>query len=134
MRTGTKQEAKSLRREEIPVEPSSGNVFEDLGLSDSVERQAKSEIAMHIASIIKKRAMTQAQAAKLLGVTQADVSDLARGKLAGFSTDRLFRFLNALGQDIDIVMPKRLHAKRAGHLRVVHEHREAAAGGSKGRR
>ena len=47
---------------------------------------------------------------------------------------RLFRFLNALGQDIEIMMPRRLHGRRAGHLRIVAESREAAAGGSRGKR
>jgi len=108
-------------------------VFEDLGLPESAERLVKSEIAARISSIIERRDLTQVQAAKILAVDQADVSDLVRGKLAGFSTERLFRFLNALGQDVDIVMPRRLHARRAGHLRVVDEHREAAAGGSRGR-
>jgi len=108
-------------------------VFDDLGLPESAERLVKSEIAARISSIIEKRGLTQVQAATVLAVDQADVSDLVRGKLAGFSTDRLFRFLNALGQDVDIVMRRRLHTRRAGQLRVVDEHREAAPGGSRGR-
>ncbi|NEO66965.1 MAG: XRE family transcriptional regulator, partial [Moorea sp. SIO4G2] len=40
--------------------------------------------------------MTQAAAAKVLGVDQPKVSALINGKLAGFSIVRLFRFLNAL--------------------------------------
>ena len=109
-------------------------MFEDLGLPESAERLVKSEIAARISSIIERRGLTQVQAAKVLAIDQADVSDLVRGKLAGFSTDRLFRFLNALGQDVDIVMPRRLHARRSGKLRVVHAHREAGAGGTRGRR
>ena len=134
MRAGTSRASKRATKPEIRVGRSSGNVFEDLGLPDSAEFLAKSEIAIRIAFIIERRGLTQAGAAKLLGVDQADVSDLVRGKLRGFSTDRLFRFLNALGQDVDIVMPRRLHARRSGHLRVVDEHREAAAGGSRAKR
>ncbi|NEO65990.1 MAG: XRE family transcriptional regulator, partial [Moorea sp. SIO4G2] len=48
--------------------------------------------------------MTQAAAAKVLGVDQPKVSALINGKLAGFSIVRLFRFLNALGQDVEIVV------------------------------
>ncbi len=109
-------------------------MFEDLGLPESAERLVKSEIAARISSIIESRGLTEVQAAKVLAIDQADVSDLTRGKLTGFSTDRLFRFLNALGQDVDIVIPRRLHARRAGKLRVVHAHREAGASGSRGRR
>ena len=83
---------------------------------------------------MKRRAFTQVQTAKLLGVNQADVSDLVRGKLTGFSTDRLFRFLNALGQDVEIRMPRRLHKGRLGRLRIVEGEREVVATGSRGRR
>jgi predicted XRE-type DNA-binding protein len=119
-------------KSETPVERGSGNVFEDLDLPDSAERLVKSEIAARIAAIVDRRSLTQVEAAKVLSVSQADVSDLVRGKLAGFSTDRLFRFLNALGQDVEIRMPRRLRHGRPGRLRVVEEGR-AAAGGSRRR-
>ena len=134
MRAGANRPGKRRGKGEIPVERSSGNVFEDLGLPDSAELLVKSEIVTRIASIMERRALTQVQTARILGVSQADVSDLVRGNLKGFSTDRLFRFLNALGQDVEIVMPRRLHSRRAGQLRIVDEHREAAAGGSRGKR
>ncbi|HEY2954774.1 MAG TPA: helix-turn-helix transcriptional regulator [Candidatus Eisenbacteria bacterium] len=133
MRAGANRESKRTVKAKIPVERSSGNVFEDLALPESAERLAKSEISARIASIIERRGLTQVQAARVLGVDQADVSDLTRGKLSGFSTDRLLRFLTALGQDVDIVIPRRVHAHRAGHLRVVGEHRAVAARGTRGR-
>ena len=107
----------------IPVRESSGNVFEDLDVPEIAEALAKSEIAVRIAALIERRDLTQAKAASLLDVSQADVSDLVRGKLRGFSTERLFRFLNALGQDIEIVIlePRRSTARR-GSLRVLDEH------------
>ena len=54
------------------------------------------------ASILAERKLTQARAAAVLGMDQPKVSALVRGKLDGFSTDRLFRFLNVLGQDVEI--------------------------------
>ena len=134
MRAGASREGKRGVKPEIPVRRSSGNVFEDLGLPDSAELLAKSEIVTRIASIIERRSLTQVETARLLGVSQADVSDLVRGKLKGFSTDRLFRFLNTLGQDVEIRMPRRLHARRSGRLRVVDDYPEAAAGGSRSKR
>lgn len=109
------------------VERSRGNVFEDLGLPESGERLVKSEIAARITAILDRRSLTQVEAAKLLSVSQADVSDLVRGKLAGFSTDRLFRFLNALGQDVEIRMPRRLRYGVPGRLRIVEVQRVASA-------
>lgn len=134
MPAGSKQKSKSRSKAGIVVERSSGNVFEDLGLPNSPELLVKSEIVARIASIIEKRGLTQVTASKLFGVSQAEVSDLVRGKLKGFSTDRLFRFLTALGQDIEITMPRRLHTRRAGNLRIIGEPRVAAAGGSRSKR
>src|SRR6516162_10881906 len=88
----------------VSVEESSGNVFADLGLKNPEELLAKAELVQRIADIIFERKLTQARAAKILGVDQPKVSALLRGKLDGFSTDRLFRFLNALGRDVEITI------------------------------
>jgi predicted XRE-type DNA-binding protein len=121
-------------RSSISVRESSGNVFADLGVPESAEALAKAEIAARIAAVVERRGLTQAKAASLLDVSQADVSDLVRGKLKGFSTERLFRFLNALGQDVEIVILQRRRSARHGSVRVVDEHPRAAVAGSRSRR
>jgi predicted XRE-type DNA-binding protein len=88
----------------VTVEKSSGNVFADLWLKNREELLAKAQLVQRIADIIAERKLTQARAAKLLGIDQPKVSALLRGRLDGFSTDRLFRFLNALGRDVEIVI------------------------------
>lgn len=106
-------------KKSIPVRKNSGNVFADLGVPESAEALAKAELALGIAQAIEKRGLTQAKAAALLSVSQADVSDLVRGKLKGFSTDRLIRFLNALGNDVEVVISERRRsAARTGSFRV----------------
>ena len=101
------------------IERSSGNVFEDLGLADAAALLAKSELVSRICGIIAKRGLTQAQAAKILGINQPKVSALMRGHLDGFSSDRLFRFLNALGSDIEIAVKPRARSSRRPSIRVV---------------
>src|SRR6267143_1943720 len=101
------------------MEHSSGNVFEDLGLPDAAALLAKSELVSRISDIIVERGLTQAQAAKILGVNQPKVSALMRGNLDGFSSDRLFRFLNALGSDIEIAVKPRARSSRRPSIRVV---------------
>lgn len=86
------------------MEPSSGNVFADLGFAHADEELAKADLALRISQLIAGRKLTQKKAAALLGIDQPKVSALLRGKLAGFSTERLLRFLNTLGQDVDIVV------------------------------
>ena len=98
------------------VKPASGNVFADLGLADGDELLVKAELALRICEFIGERKLSQTRAAKLLGVDQPKVSALMRGKLDGFSTERLFRFLNALGRDVEIII--RPKAKKA-HVRVL---------------
>jgi len=80
----------------------SGNIFADLGLPDADERLAKAQIAHEISAIIQRKNLNQSEAAKQLGVDQPKVSALLCGKLAGFSMERLFHFLNKLGQDVNI--------------------------------
>lgn len=93
----------------IKVQTGSRNVFEDLELENSEELLVKAELARRISSIIASQNITQAEAATLLGVDQPKVSALVNGKLSGFSTTRLFRFLNALGRDVEIIVkPKML--------------------------
>ena len=88
--------------------PSCGNIFADLDLPDPELLLAKAKLCAKISRIIRERKLTQKQAAKLMGLTQPNVSDLRRGRLDGFTLDRLFRCLDALGQEIEIVVrPKR---------------------------
>lgn len=51
--------------------------------------RARSELVIELTEVIKKRGMTQAEAAKLFGVTQPRISDLVRGKIELFSLDAL---------------------------------------------
>ena len=96
-------------------------MFEDLGLPDAAALLAKSELVSRICDIIAKRRLTQAQAARIRSVGQPKVSALMRGNLDGFSSDRLFRFLNALGSDIEIAVRPRGRSSRRPTIRVVKE-------------
>ena len=101
------------------VRKSSGNVFADLGLSNADELLAKSGLVHRIAQVIEQRKLTQTKAANLLGIDQPKISNLLRGRLDGFSTERLFRFLIALGQDIEIIVKENEHSDRPAELRVM---------------
>ncbi|MFK0731936.1 MAG: helix-turn-helix transcriptional regulator [Gloeotrichia echinulata IR180] len=90
--------------DEINVQASSGNVFGDIGLTNPDELLVKAELALQISKIISQQNLTQVEAAQLLGVDQPKISALMKGKLSGFSTELLFRFLNALGCDVEIVV------------------------------
>jgi predicted XRE-type DNA-binding protein len=95
----------------------SGNVFQDLGHPRPAEALAKAELARKIGTLIAKRGLTQAAAAELLKIDQPKISALVRGRLAGFSLDRLVRFLVLLGSDVQIVVKPRTRAM--GRARVL---------------
>jgi predicted XRE-type DNA-binding protein len=84
------------------------NIFKVLGRPDADEAFAKVELAYRIHSLIRQKGLSQTQAARLLCTDRARVSNIMRGRLKEFSIDRLFHFLNKLGQDIDVtIRPKR---------------------------
>jgi len=101
------------------AEASSGNVFADLGFARPDIALAKAELASQIEQIIRERRLKQAQVAEILGVDQGKVSALVRGRLSGFSTDRLIRFLVALGRHIEIVVRKQHRSDKRKHVSVV---------------
>jgi predicted XRE-type DNA-binding protein len=113
-----KEQPRKTEDAPVNIEESSGNVFADLGFKNPEELVAKAQLVQRICDIIAERRLTQVRAARLLGIDQPKVSALMRGKLDGFSTDRLFRFLNALGSDVEIVIRPARRGRQAD-TRVV---------------
>lgn len=101
------------------VTEGSANVFADLGVAEPEEELAKAQLASHIRDAIKRRKLTQAVAAELVGLDQPKISALINGRLAGFSSDRLLRCLTALGQDVDITVRAPSGRRKRGRLRVL---------------
>ena len=106
-------------RKRAAVQEGSGNVFADLELPEAEELLAKAELASRISRIIKGRHLTQIEAATVLDTTQPNVSNLLRGKIDGFSMERLIRFLNALDRDVEIVIKRRPRSRAVARTRVA---------------
>jgi len=101
----------------VRVKKSSGNVFADLGLPHPEQELLKAQLTLQIYRLIKGRALSQAEAGKILGIKQPHVSALMRNRSGTFSVERLMDFLTALGQDVEItVRPTR---KEQGEMSVV---------------
>jgi len=107
---------------------SRGNVFADLRVENPEEALAKAKLARAISVIITRRHLTQIQAAAVLGTDQPKVSSLMRGRLAGFSIDRLLRFLLALDRDVEILIKAKPPTRTRGRLDVVAVSRGRDAG------
>jgi len=86
------------------VQEGSVNVYADLGLAESEDMLVKARLVTKIGDLIRQRALTQQQAANLLGLTQPKVSRLLKGKFRGMSQRRLLECLTLLGRDVEIVV------------------------------
>jgi predicted XRE-type DNA-binding protein len=117
-----------MNRSEPEHTVGSGNVFGDLGLPEADELIAKATLAHQIASIATHRHLTQSETARLLSTTQPKVSDLFVGKLAGFSMERLIRFLNALDRDVRIVVSPKPRSRSRAVLQVTGQGAHEKAG------
>src|SRR5437764_11939943 len=87
----------------ISVKRGSGNVFADLGFERPEEELLKAQLVREIRDILKRRRLTQAKAAEILGLKQPDVSCLVTGRVQRFSLERLLRCVRRLDRDVTIV-------------------------------
>lgn len=62
----------------------------------------RAALMQELSAYVERSAMTQAQAARRLGVTQPRISDLTRGKIDLFSIDTLVNMLTAAGLHVDL--------------------------------
>ena len=106
-----------MRKQTLDHEPSSGNVFADLGLPDADEHLIKASLVLKLELIIRQRELTQSAVAQLIGIDQPKVSALLSGQFRGYSVERIMRFLVALGHNVEIVVKPSKHA--TAKLRVA---------------
>jgi predicted XRE-type DNA-binding protein len=99
-------------------EPSTGNVFVDLGFPHPDQELVKAKLTLQIYQLLKHRRLTQTDAARLLGTTQAQVSALMRCRPVSISVGRLMEFLTILGQDVEVTV-KPSAGVGAGHMSVI---------------
>ena len=111
-------ETRTMGNPDPTVEHGSGNVFADLDFPDADAHLLKAELVSRIDGIVRQHGITQTEAARLLGLSQPDVSRLLRGDFRAYSLERLFRLLNALGRDVDIVI-RQPRSAGGGRLRIA---------------
>jgi predicted XRE-type DNA-binding protein len=91
---------KSDRDESGPrhVTPAGRSVFRDLfDAEEAIELEVRATLLRGLERWLAGSGMTQTEAAKVLGVTQAWVSDIKRGKIGKFNLDLLFRLAARAG-------------------------------------
>src|SRR2546426_2149620 len=91
------------------VRRSSGNVFRDLGFprQEAENLRIRSDLMISLCKLIEAKGLTQARAAKQLGVSQPRISDLMRGKIELFSVDGLIEMLGHAGARVSFLVKTR---------------------------
>jgi predicted XRE-type DNA-binding protein len=100
----------------VKVEVGSGNIFVDLGLPDADTHFLKAQIVSEIYRLTKERKLIQAQAGKLMGISQPEVSRMFKGNFREYSIDRLMGFLTAFDRDVEIVVKPHKKAGKGGRI------------------
>jgi predicted XRE-type DNA-binding protein len=95
----------------------SGNVFADLGLPDAEKLKIKTGLSVQIRKAMRALELTQQDAARRMGISQAKVSGMMRGDFSNLSERKLMDCLNRLGYDIEIKV--RPAARPVGHLTLA---------------
>jgi len=92
----------------LKVTRGSGNVFRDLGFGKAEAQNLKlrSELMMRISQYYAGSGMTQAEAAKTLGLTQPRLNALLKGRIDQFSLDALVNIANHSGLRVTLVIKK----------------------------
>lgn len=85
--------------EKIEFFESTGNLFEDVGFEkqEAKKLQFKSYLMVALMKYIKASGLTQVEAAKRLGVTQARISNLAHNRIDLFSAEMLLDMMQRAG-------------------------------------
>ncbi len=89
-----------------------GSVFDDLGFdkAEAANLKIRAALMRGIEEQLEKSSLTQAQASKLLGVSQPRISDLKQGKIHLFTIDMLVIMLTKLGKPVYLVIDDRIAA------------------------
>jgi len=86
----------------------SGNVFRDLGFgkAEADSLRLRAELMMRIEDFYRESGMTQAEAARALGLTQPRLNALLKGKIGLFSLDALVDIAARAGLNVRLVVKK----------------------------
>src|ERR1017187_9977417 len=88
------------------VTKGSGNVFVDCGFppTEAENLRIRAKMMMALTGYIQERKITQARAARSMGVSQPRISDLVRGKIGLFTIDTLVNMVTAAGLKVDVAV------------------------------
>ena len=106
-----------MNGEEYTYTIGSGNVYMDAGLPDAEECFVRTELLYYIRSEIKRRGLTEIEAANLLGVLPEEIHSLLEWHKLHFSFERVLQMMARLEVDIAISCQP-VQSPRLGHVTI----------------
>jgi predicted XRE-type DNA-binding protein len=103
----------------MEIEEGSTNAYADLGRPDADEMLIKAQLATKISEIIKRRRLTQSEAAAIVGMPQPKLSGVLRGQFRGVSEAKMLHCLTRLGWDVKIVVGPARRGSAVGYIEVL---------------
>src|SRR6266704_1441308 len=92
------------KKQRTAIRRGSKNVFADLGYADADTHLLKAQLMSRVQDTLQDRKLKQTEAARIMGVSQPDVSRMLKGQFREVSVERIMRMLTKLGCEVDIVV------------------------------
>jgi len=92
------------KKRDASIRRGTGNIFADLNFPDADTHLLKAQLMSRVQDTMHDRKLNQTQAARIMGVSQPDVSRMLRGQFRDVSVERIMRMLTKLGCEVDIVV------------------------------
>ena len=106
------------KRKDTAVRRGSKNVFADLGYADADTHLLKAQLMSRVQDTLQDCKLNQTEAARIMGVSQPDVSRMLKGQFRDVSVERIMRMLAKLGCEVDILVKPRGRKKSFAAIHV----------------
>lgn len=106
------------KKQDTGIRHGSKNIFADLGYADAETHLLKAQLVSRVQATMRDLKLTQTEAAKVMGVSQPDVSRMLKGQFRDISVERIMRMLAKLGCKVDIVVKQQGRKKAFAAIHV----------------
>jgi predicted XRE-type DNA-binding protein len=94
------------------------NVFADLGFTNSDTHLLKAQLMSRVQDTMQDRKLNQTSAARIIAVSQPDLSRMLKGQFRDVSVERIIRMLTQLGCEVDIVVKSQARKRAYAAIRL----------------
>jgi predicted XRE-type DNA-binding protein len=108
-------------KQDTSIRRGTKNVFADLGFPNADTHLLKAQLMSRVQDTMQDRKLNQTNAARIMGVSQPDLSRMLKGQFRDVSVERVIRMLTQIGCEVDIVVrsQSRKRAFAAIHLEAA---------------